>query len=1286
MITKLIGWCIDNRFLVTIVAVIVTVIGVWSTYTTPVDAIPDLSDVQVIIYTPWQGRDPQTIEDQVTYPVASKMLAVPGVSDVRGYSFFGFSFVYVIFEDGTDMYWARSRVLEYMNEAAGELPDGVTPRLGPDASGLGWVYIYTLEDRKNQHDLGELRAFQDWYVRYQLASVPGVAEVATVGGAARQYQVEVDPRKLLFYQIPLQKVVATIKDSNNDVGGRVVEFSETEHMIRGRGYIQGKEDLEKVVLSATEDGTPVLLSDVAHVQIGPDMKRGLAEKNGKGEVVAGIIVMRQGENALQVIEDVKAKIEEMEPGLPDGVVVRTAYDRSSLIHRSIDTLAETLIEELAITTIICLLFLARLRSALLAILISLTTMALWYVLTNVVGMPVGVTIGVAAVIFIAALLLMPSVRSPVVAAIVLPLGILMSFLVMKLCGVNANIMSLSGIAVAIGTMVDSSIVMVENLHKHKELAPPGANHWEMVKRSCQEVGPGLFVALLVITVGFLPVFAMEGQGGRLFKPLAFTKTFAMAAGAVIAVTLIPILLGFFVRGETAAEKDNPLNRWIIALYMPVIRFALRHKIATMSIAVALLLVTLVPLSKLGWEFMPPLREGDILYMPTTVPGLSVTEARRTLQIQDKLLIQFPEVKVALGKIGRSTTPTDPAPLAMVETHASLRPEEDWPKRLIEKGYLGSLSRNMLAELTAGDFLTDAGRDLDSTTVAQQTEAMTRAQLNRQTRIELVAAMNAGMEKLRKGYEEHREAAKQRGEQLPSRFSEENLEDQWAADLLAHHMAHIRPLIPRRIADHLPQNLVDILESQGGIAADRKHAAIAHLHERWKDRIQPDGVPLVRTTFEELTKDEMHKAISIPGMPNWWLMPIETRIGMLTTGMRGLLGIKVYGRELEKLEQIGLQLEALLKEVPGTVSVVTERPMGGHYVDIQVNRDECARHALKVGDVQRIVETAIGGMNIDMTVENRSRFPINVRYPRELRDDPEKLRRILVANSKGELIPLGQVSSIEFVEGPPQIKSEAGMLVINIPVDIEEGVDIGTYVQRAEAEIDRARVDGRLKLPKGYSLKWSGQYELMERMLNRLLIVVPITLALIFILIYFNMKNIGETVITMVTLLFALIGGVWGMYLWGIYETGQPYNGSGAVVIGFIALAGLAAETGIIMHVYLDLAYKKHRAEKGRDLTVKELYAAVIEGAVLRVRPKLMTVLTDFIALMPILWATTPGAGPMKRIAIPVIFGVITSAVHTLVLIPVYYVIYKRWQQWRGHNRPSVATEQTETEELVGQEA
>ena len=1211
MIKQLIAWCLDNRFLVLTLAAIVTAVSVWSISTIPIDAIPDLSDVQVIIYTPWEGRDPQTIEDQVTYPLTTTLLSVPGVEDVRGYSFFGFSFVYVIFDDGTDMYWARSRVLEYMNQVQGQLPEDVTPRLGPDATGLGWVYIYTLEDTGNNYDLGELRALQDWYVRYQLTEVEGVAEVATVGGAVRQYQVTLDPKLLLHYEIPLERVTEAIQNSNNDVGGRVVEMTETEHMIRGRGYIQSVEDLEKIVLSATEGGTPVLLRDVGNVQMGPDIRRGVAEKNGQGEVVAGVVVMRFGENALKTINAVKEKIREIEPGLPEGVVIRSAYDRSGLIERSIDTLKHTLAEELAITTIIVVIFLFHIRSAL-------------------------------------------------VAAIVLPLSILMSFLAMNLLGINANIMSISGIAVAIGTMVDSSIVVVENLHKHKQNRPD-IEHWQLVKESAQEVGPGLFTALLVVTVAFLPVFALEGQAGRLFKPLAATKTFAMAAAAIIAVTIIPILAGLFVRGRIPTEEKNPINRLMIALYMPLIRFALRHKFTSMAMAFALLALTVVPWTKTGSEFMPPLREGDILYMPTTVPGLSVTEARRTLQIQDQMLAQFPEVRVVLGKIGRFNTPTDPAPLSMVETHASLRPEEVWPERLIDEGYLKQLARSMLTELGASGFLTQQGAELEVDTTAGQAEDMARAELNRQTRLELMESLNRQMPKMRSAYEEHRQEAIERGETPLPRFEEQELEDEWAEDILAQTMDDVRRRLPQRIVQEVPKDLVEILDSQGGIEAEQQDAAVAHLRERWRGEIAAENVPLVPTTFAELTKVEMQQEISIPGMPNWWLMPIETRIGMLSTGMRGLLGLKLYGTDLDELARVAAQIEEVLRDVPDTGSVVAERAMGGHYLDIVVDRDEAARYGLEVGNIQRMIETAIGGTNISTTVEGRYRFPINVRYPRELRDDPEKLKRTLIATPTGTQIPLGQVADIEFVDGPPVIKSEAGLLVVNIPVDIKSDIDIGTYVNNAQAALDRAQSAGELSLPAGYYTEWSGQYEFMQQVRERLKVIIPITLATIFVLIYFNMKNMTETLITMLTLPFALIGGVWGLYWLG-------YNWSVAVAIGFIALAGLAAETGIIMHVYLDLAYKKHRKEKGRLLSPKELQTAVIEGSVLRVRPKLMTVLTDFIALLPILWATTPGAGPMKRIAIPVIGGVITSAIHTLILIPVYFTLHKRWEQWRETRR------------------
>ncbi len=1207
MIGKFIAWCIDNRFLVLMLTVILSVGCAWGVYTIPIDAIPDLSDVQVIVYTPWQGRDPQTIEDQVTYPLTTTMLSVPGVSDVRGYSFFGFSFVYIIFEDGTDMYWARSRVLEYMNQVQGDLPNGVIPRLGPDATGLGWVYIYTLEDTQNQYNQGELRALQDWYVRYQLTSVPGVAEVASIGGAIRQYQITLDPKRLLFYKIPLERVTAAVRNSNDDVGGKVVELTETEHMIRGRGYIQNVEDIENIVLSANQNGTPVLLRDVGKVQIGPDIRRGVAEKNGEGEVVAGVVVMRFGENALTVIDSVKEKIKQIEAGLPEGVVIRSAYDRSRLIHRSIDTLKHTLAEELAITAIIIVVFLFHIRSAL-------------------------------------------------VAAVVLPLGILMAFLGMNLLGINANIMSISGIAVAIGTMVDSSIVVVENLHKHKEKTPD-ADHWQLVRISAQEVGPGLFTALLVVTVAFLPVFALEGQAGRLFKPLAATKTFAMAAAAFIAITVIPILTGLFVRGRIAPEHKNPVNRFMIWLYLPFIRFALRNKMISMFIAFSLLALTIVPWMKIGSEFMPPLREGDILYMPTSVPGLSVTEARRTLQIQDRLLSQFPEVRLVLGKIGRFSTPTDPAPLNMVETHIPLREEGDWPKRLIAKGYLKQMGRQMLSELSAAGFLTEAGQKLDTNTIAKQVEGMARADVNRQTRIELMQSLHKQLEKMRCSLKEHRRVLIERGETIPSRFGEQDLEDQWIAEILPRIMQQIQPALPQRIRQAMTKDLVEIIESQGGLITKRQDEAISHLRDQWRGKISVGEIPLVRTTFAELTKGEMQKEISIPGMPNWWLMPIETRIGMLTTGMRGLLGLKLYGTDLDDLAEVAQQIESVLRDVPGTISVVSERAMGGHYLDIQVDRKQAARYGLEVGNIQRMIETAIGGMNIATTIEGRYRFPINVRYPRELRDDPEKLKRTLIATPTGSQIPLGQVADIKFVDGPPVIKSESGMLLVNIPMDIEAELDIGTYVNRAQAALDKAITEGKIKMPAGYYTQWSGQYEFMQQVRERLKIIIPITLAIIFVLIYFNMKNITETLITMLTLPFALIGGVWGMYWLG-------YNWSVAVAIGFIALAGLAAETGIIMHVYLDLAYKKARQEKGGPLSAKELYDAVIEGSVQRVRPKLMTVLTDFIALMPILWATSPGSGPMKRIAIPVIGGVITSAIHTLVLIPVYYTLHKRWEQWR----------------------
>ncbi|MBI4563995.1 MAG: efflux RND transporter permease subunit [Planctomycetes bacterium] len=1293
MTRRIIDWCVKNRALVLLLFAAVALVGGWAVGTVPLDAIPDLSDVQVIILTNWMGRDPQTIEDQITYPISSAMLNVPYVKDVRGYSFFGFSFVYVIFEDAADIYWARSRVLEYLSGV--RIPEGVTPTLGPDASGLGWVFLYTVEAGyycpehpeiatpepmecpkdgrtmvRADADLGELRALQDWYLRYQLAAVPGVSEIASVGGQVRQYQVVVDPRALQVYGIPLRKVMMAIQDSNNDVGGRVVELSETEHMVRGRGYVKSTRDLENVVVGVSKSGTPILVRDLGHVELGPDIRRGIAEKNGTGEVVAGIVVMRYGENALRVIDAVKAKIQEIQPGLPAGVVIRPGYDRSGLIRRSVKTLWKQLAEEMAIVALVCILFLWHARSAL-------------------------------------------------VSAIVLPMGILMSFIVMRAMGINSNIMSLGGIAIAIGAMVDAAVVLVENLHKHKERGEAG-NHWDLVAAASREVGPGLFFSLLIITVSFLPVFALEEQAGRLFKPLAYTKTFAMAASALVAITLIPVCMGLFIRGTIHPESKNPLNRFLIWIYLPVIRGALKHKVASILIAVALLGVSFLPMMRLGSEFMPPINEGDILYMPTTVPGISDEEARRTLQIQDKLLKQFPEVDVVLGKIGRSDTSTDPAPLSMVETHVSLKPEEEWPERIIDKSYLfpfamraiGDLRERGLMEelqppavqkgwlramaegLLAAEFAGRPGLDEAASTVEGRTNSlanqiMAESFLSGRTLEELShehavmvadqAAREVADYLVEKNWIEAADRAAQHeragahfrrevGHALPLERAPIDVESlaQQAADATRPTIntyireaivtgKPFRPGLGRRVSDRLARDIVETLVAQHALRPDQAKEAASALAIRI-----PDDLPLRKTHFDELTKEEMNAHIRIPGMPNWWLMPIETRIGMLTTGMRGVLGMKVYGQNLNALQKFAIEMEAVLQKVPGTMSVAAERPMGGNYVDIDIRRDEAARHGLTVGDVQRVVETAIGGMNLGYTVEGRYRFPINLRYPRELRDDPEKLRRVLVFSPVSGYVPLSQIAGVEVRRGPPMIKSENGLLISNIPVDLEPGLDIGTYVERANRQIDRAVSQGRLQVPPGSSYRWSGQFEFMERVKERLAIIIPITLLIIFLLLYFNMGNIGETVITMVTLPFALIGGVWFMYVLG-------YNSSIAVVIGFIALAGLASETAVIMHVYLDLSYRRRRRED-REMTEAELNEAIEEGAVLRVRPKMMTVMTTIMGLMPIMWAVGAGAGPMKRMAAPMIGGLVTSTIHTLILIPVYYALYKKFEHWRERKR------------------
>ena len=1167
MLRNLIDWSLENRFLVCVASLFLAVAGVHSMQSLSLDAIPDLSDVQVIVRTGWSGRDPQTIEDQVTYPITSALTGVANVRDVRGFSSFGTSLVYVIFEDGTDPYWARSRVLEHLNQAQHKLPQGVVPSLGPDASAMGWVYLYTLEDTSSQLDLGQLRSLQDYFVRYQLESVPGVAEVASLGGAVRQYQVTVDPRTLAAVDIPLARVIGAIKRSNQDVGGRVIEMAETEYMIRGRGSIGSIRDLETIAIGHNGQGTPISLGDVATVEIGPDIKRGIAEKNGKGEVVAGIVTMRYGENALDVINSVKTKIAEIQTGLPDGVVIRKAYDRSGLIGRSIGTLARQLIEELLIVALVCVVFLWHARSAL-------------------------------------------------VSTVVLPLAILVSFIVMNALGINANIMSLGGIAIAIGAMVDASVVMVENFHKHRESAGDDADHWEVVRTAAQEVGPALFFSLLVITISFLPVFALEDQAGRLFRPLAFTKTLAMGSAAVLTLVLMPVLMGFFVRGKLHPESANPVSRLMIRCYLPVLRFALSHRTLSIAAAVLLLALTVIPFMRLGSEFMPSIKEGDALAMPTTLPGISSTEARRTLQIQDRLLAAFPEVEVVLGKIGRADTALDPAPLSMVETHITLLPEEDWPERIVELDWLAGAAKSLLNELPA-----EAQRDLGVSLgdAARQVALMGQTDSTRWIREELDS-----------------------GVQLKA----------------------IRAQLSTWLATQLADRTVDYVSSQGALGAALGPETADRLRDTFAAQYGSSSIPLRRTTFDELTKKEMHEQITIPGMPNWWLMPIETRIGMLTTGMRGKVGLKLYGDDLVELERLAEELEAVLHEVPGTSSVIAERAMGAFYLDIDVDREQCGRFGLTVGSVQDVIETAIGGMPITVALNGRERIPVSVRYPRELRDDPVRLGRTLIPTPSGASIPLSELAEISIQDGPPVIKSENGLLLTNVPIDLEAGVDVGTYVARAQKVVDQAIADGRVDVPTGAYFSWSGQYQLMEEVEGRLWAIVPVTLGLILMLIYFNTKDVAETLITMITLPFALIGGVW-LLAW------LDYDLSVAVTVGFIALAGLAAETAILMHIYLDLAYKR-RAAKGEVLSGAALHDVVVEGAVLRVRPKMMTVVTTILALVPIMWSVGAGAGPMKRMAAPMIGGLITSTLHTLILIPVYYAMLHEWRARRASRAQAVS--------------
>jgi copper/silver efflux system protein len=1031
MIAKIIELSIKNKFLVILMTLFVIAAGIYAMLRTPLDAIPDLSDAQVIIFTEYSGQAPQVVEDQVTYPLTTAMLSVPYARVVRGYSFFGLSFVYIIFEDGTDIYWARSRVLEYLNYVSSRLPAGVTPTLGPDATGVGWVYEYILES--DRHDLAQLRSIQDWFLRFELASVPGVAEVASIGGYVKQYQVIVDPNKLIAFNIPLQKIRIAIQRSNNDVGGRLVEMGESEFMVRGLGYIKGIEDLQNIPLGVSQHGTPILLRNVATIKIGPELRRGLADYNGTGEVVGGVVVMRFGENALKVIRDVKKRLEELKTGLPEGVRIKSVYDRSSLILRAVNNLKKTLIEESVIIALVCIIFLFHFRSALVGIL-------------------------------------------------TLPLGVFISFIIMERQGINANIMSLGGIAIAMGAMVDAAIVMIENAHKHIERDKGKKPHWDLILEAAKEVGPALFFSLLIIAVSFLPVFTLEAQEGRLFRPLAFTKTYAMMGSALLAVTVVPVFMGYMIRGKIRPERKNPVNRFLIWIYHPIIKLVLKAKILVILLAVVVLAVTYIPWQRVGSEFMPPLNEGDLLYMPTTLPGISITKAKELLQQTDRIIASFPEVHHVFGKVGRAETATDPAPLSMIETTIMLKPESEWR------------------------------------------EGMT-------------------MKKL---------------------------------------------------------------------------------------------------------VNELDKAIQFPGLTNAWTMPIKTRIDMLSTGIKTPVGIKIMGEDLQVLSDLGEEVESVIREVPGTLSVYSERVTGGNFLDFRIKRREAARYGLTVGDVQDIIMTAVGGMNITRTVEGLERYPVNLRYGSELRDTPEKLRRILVPTPTGAQVPITQLADIRIVRGPPVIKSENARNNAWVYVDIRN-IDVGTYVKRAQEIIGQ-----KIKLPPGYSMVWSGQYEYMVRAQKRLMILVPLTLIIIFLLLYFNFKNIGESLIVMLSVPFSLTGGLWLMYFLG-------YNMSVAVGVGFIALAGVAAETGVVMLIYLDISYNNFKATYGENFNRKHLRESIEEGAALRVRPKMMTVVAIMAGLMPIMWSHGTGSEVIKRIAAPMVGGMISATILTLIVVPAIYGLWKGWK-------------------------
>ena len=1038
LIERIIAASARNKFLIFIFVIFGIAAGIYGLLKTPLDAIPDLSDVQVIVYTDWEGRSPDLVEDQITYPISTVFIAAPKVKFVRGESMFGKSFVYVIFQDGTDIYWARSRVIEYLNSVRGKLPEGVNPVIGPDATGVGWVYEYALVDESGKHDLAELRSIQDWNLRYVLSSVPGVSEVAPVGGFVKQYQVDLDPNALVAYNIPLSDVVNAIKLSNGDVGGKTFEVATTEYYVRGRGYIKSISDIENVVLKV-DKGTPVYVKNVGAVHLGGDIRRGVAELDGKGETVGGIVVMRYGENALRVIDGVKKKIEEIKPSLPSGVRIVPTYDRSDLIKRAIATLREKLIEESIVVALVCIVF-------------------LWHV------------------------------RSALVAIITLPIAIVLSFLPMWWMNVTSNIMSLGGIAIAIGAMVDSAIIMIENAHKALEhfrdengREPTGVERAEVIIAAAKSVGRSLFFALLVITVSFIPVFTLTAQEGRLFKPLAFTKTFSMFFASFLGVTLVPVLMTLLIRGKITPETKNPVNQFLIWGYQPFVNFVLRYRWFTLVCALIILAITIFPFKKLGSEFMPPLNEGTLLYMPTAVPGMSITEATKILQIQDRQLKKIPEAVTVFGKAGQADTPTDPAPLSMFETIVALKPPDQWRKGL--------------------------------------------------TWDKLLAEVNAN--------------------------------------------------------------------------------------------------------------------IKTPGMANIFWMPIQTRTEMLTTGFRTVLGVKVFGPDLGEIQNLAIQIERELSNVPNTRSVFAERTVGGYFLDFTINREAAARYGLKVGDVNDIIESAIGGKNITTTVEGRERYPVNARYARDFRQDIDALKRVLVATPTGAQVPIELLADIKYKTGPPSVRSENGKLVGFVFVDITTS-DIDGYVRRAAQELSQ-----RIQYPAGYYIQWAGQFQYLKEAEQRLKIVIPFTLLIIFLLIYLNTRSVTKTAIVLLAVPFSLIGAFWLLYLLG-------YNMSVAVWVGLIALAGLDAETGVVMLLYLDHAWEKFRGER-RMNNMRDLHDAVIEGAVGRVRPKIMTVSAILFGLLPIMWspATQAGADVMKRIATPMIGGIVTSAILELLIYPVVYVIWRR---------------------------